>query len=335
MSETGFPTPEILDTLDWEGLKYVTVKAALELDIFNIIAKEHNAVEEIANEAKASPRGMEILLNALCPLGFLTKSNDRYELTPLSATYLVKGNPSYMASVYLAWWQSREQLVECVRKGSTAWNLSDEENQDLWAMYASQELVTWPQTIEEAKQTWESVGIDRNKTPGLHILDVASGSGSKSFVLAQADPSIQVTVIDFPKVLQVSAQIAEIMGVSQQVSYLPGDLTEIEFPIEKFGLVNFGAILYYFNAEQVQSILEKGYRALQENGILIIRTLIADEERCRSLTPLLAAIELLHDAKYSHIYTFSEYKQLLESVNFINVAQVGENIIKAKKMLGT
>jgi ubiquinone/menaquinone biosynthesis C-methylase UbiE len=332
MNETGIPTPEILDTLDWEGLKYVTVKAALELDVFNIIAEGHHTVEEIANGAKASVRGMEILLNALCPLGFLTKSNRRYELTPMSDTYLAKGNPSYLASVYLVWWQSRERLVECVRKGCAVWNISEEENQDLWAMYASQELVTWPQAIEKSKQTWGSIGIGSSVTPGLNILDVAGGTGSKSFVLAQVDPSVRVTVIDFPKVLQVSAQIAEKMGVSRQVSYLPGDITEIEFPIEKFGLVNFGAILYYFNADQVKGIFEKAYRALQENGILTIHTLIADEERCQSLAPLLIAIEFLHDAKYSHIYTFSEYKQYLESVNFTEVTQIGENLIRAMKM---
>jgi len=332
MSKSEIPTPEILDTLDWEGLKYVTVKAALELDVFNIMAKGHNTVEEIANEAKASTRGMEILLNVLCPLGFLTKSDGIYKLTPISETYLVKESPSYSANIYLDLWQSRERLVECVKNGSAEWNLCDEDKQDFWKMYASQELVTWPQTIDQSQQIWESVGIDSNTTPGLHILDVASGAGSKSFVLAQTDSSVRVTVMDLPKVLQVSAQIAEQMGVSQQVSYLPGNLMEIEFPEERFGLVNFGAILYYFNAEQVKEILEKAYRALHENGILIIRTWIADEERCQLLDPLLGAIEFLHDAKYSHVYTFSEYKQLLEAVNFINVTQHGENIIKAIKV---
>ena len=167
--------------------------------------------------------------------------------------------------------------------------------------------------------------------PGLQILDVASGTGSKSFVLVQADPSVRVTVIDFPKVLQVSAQVAERMGVSRQVSYLPGDLTKIEFPTDEFGLVNFGAILYYFDTEQVKEILGKANQALRENGLLVIRTLIADEERCQSLAPLLGAVELLHDAKYSHVYTFSEYKQLLEAVNFIDVTQPAENIIRAIK----
>jgi ubiquinone/menaquinone biosynthesis C-methylase UbiE len=331
MTESEVPTPEILDTLDWEGLKYVAVKVALELDVFNIIAEGHSTVEDIASEAKASIRGMGILLNALCPMDFLTKSEDRYELTPVSETYLVRGKPAYSAGTYLAWWQSRERLLECVRTGITEQNICDEDKQDLWAMYASQELVTWPQIADKAQRVWESIGIDRDTMPGLQILDVASGTGSKSFVLAQADPSARVTVIDFPKILQVSAQVAEKMGVSRQVSYLPGDMTKIEFPAGAFGLVCFGAILYYFNPEQVKEILGKAYQALCENGLLIIRTLIADEERCQSLAPLLGAVELLHDAKYSHVYTFSEYKQLLEAVDFVDVTQPAENIIRAKK----
>jgi ubiquinone/menaquinone biosynthesis C-methylase UbiE len=332
MKEYDFPTPEILDDLDWGGLRYVTVKVALELDVFNIIAEGHHTIEHIADEGKASMRGMEILLNALCPLGFLTKANDRYELTPMSAAYLVRGSPSYSASMYLAWMQSRERLLECVRNGVAEWDICDEDKQDLWAMYATQQLITWPQIADESRQIWESIGIDSKATSGLHILDVAGGTGSKSFVLAQTNPSVRVTVIDYPKVLRVSAQVAERMGVSQQVSYLPGDLTKIKFPVDEFGLVNFGAILYYFNAEQVKEVFEKAYRALHENGLLTIRTLVADEERCQSLFPLLAAVELLHDAKYSHIYTFSEYKQLLEAVDFVDVTQLGENVIKAMKL---
>ena len=129
-------------------------------------------------------------------------------------------------------------------------------------------------------------------------------------------------------------EVAEKMGVDQQVTYLPGDMTQIEFPYEVAGLVNFGAILYYFNEEQVKEILRKAYQALQKNGILIIRTLIADEERCQSLSPLLGAMELLHDAKYSHVYTFSEYKQLIESVDFVDVSQPVENVIEAIKRTG-
>lgn len=331
MKEYDFPTPEILDDLDWGGLKYAAVKAALELDVFNIIAEGHTTIDSIADEARASTRGMEILLNALCPLGFLTKANDSYELTPMSAAYLVRGSPSYSASVYLAWWQSRERLLECVRNGVAEWNICDEDKQNLWAMYATQELITWPQIADQSRQIWESIGLDSRAISGFHILDVAGGTGSKSFVLAQANPSVRVTVVDFPKVLQVSAQVAEKMGVSQQVSYLPGDLTEIEFPVDEFGLVNFGAILYYFNAEQVKEVFEKAHRALHKNGLLTIRTLLADEERCQSLAGLLAAVELLHDAKYSHVYTFSEYKELLEAANFVDVTQAGEHIIKASK----
>lgn len=222
MGEIEVPPPDIIESLDWEGLKYVTVKVALELDIFNIIAEGHNTLDDITRRAKTSLRGMDILLNALCPLGFLSKTDNYYHLTTVSDTYLVKGKPSYSAPVYLAWWQSRERLLACVREGVTDLNVAAEDKQDFWGMYATQDLVKWPQIAQDSQNVWDSIGFKEDKLHNLRVLDVGSGTGVKSFVLAQSDPSVRVTLSDFPKILEVSRQAAEKMGARKQVSYLSG-----------------------------------------------------------------------------------------------------------------
>ncbi len=42
---------------------------------------------EIAKAAQASLQGMEILLNSFVALNFLTKSSDKYQLTPLAEKF--------------------------------------------------------------------------------------------------------------------------------------------------------------------------------------------------------------------------------------------------------
>src|SRR3990172_10943086 len=69
--------------------------AGVDLEVFTHIANGHHTATDIAKAASASPRGMEILLNSLVALNFLTKSKGTYDLTPLSETFLVKGNPAY------------------------------------------------------------------------------------------------------------------------------------------------------------------------------------------------------------------------------------------------
>ncbi len=73
MNSTGATTPSlnVMDDLDWWGLKYEAVRSALELDIFTTIATGHGTLEEIAAAVRASQRGVHILLDALCPLGLL------------------------------------------------------------------------------------------------------------------------------------------------------------------------------------------------------------------------------------------------------------------------
>ena len=96
-------------------------------------------------------------------------------------------------------------------------------------------------------------------------------------------------------------------------------------------MVLFGAILYYFGPEDVTTALRKAHRALKSGGLVVIRSLIADEGRCQNEMALVLALELLHDAPCGEVYTFSEYKAFLESAGFADVAQCGDFLISAKK----
>ena len=67
---------------------------------------------------------MRVLLDALCPLGLLHKSDGTYALTPTSEAYLVRGAPTSCTDIYLAWFQSRERFADCVRTGKPAIDLT-------------------------------------------------------------------------------------------------------------------------------------------------------------------------------------------------------------------
>lgn len=119
--------------------------------------------------------------------------------------------------MYLALFQGRERFTDCVRPGKPALDLSGPEAENLWASYTTQFLVRWPWFAEIVRKRWEAAGVAARAVSGAHILDVGSGAGVKSFVLAQADPTIRVTAVDTPKVLAVAARIAGVMGVADIV----------------------------------------------------------------------------------------------------------------------
>jgi len=330
-NETTTPSLNILDELDWWGLKYTVVRLALELDIFTTIATGRCTLEEIAAAVCASKRGARILLDALCPLGFLRKSQGVYSLTPTAETFLVRGKPTYCVDLYVTCWRDRDRLIEAVNTGTATLDILSPAIEDMWSSYTASDLLTWPQRARTARERWTQVGITAETRQGLHILDVACGSGVGSFVLAQDDITTHVTALDLPKVLTIAAQVAEKMGIREQVTFLAGNLLDVEFPTMQFDVALFGAILYYFNPDDVTTVFRKAHRALKPNGLVVIRSIIADEERCQDETALLMAVELLHDSVNGEVYTFSEYKTFLEASGFTDVTRHSDYLISARK----
>src|SRR5437868_9252961 len=64
------------------------LRAAIELDLFSLMAAGSNTATQLADACQAAPRGVRILADFLTILGFLTKHGDRYELTSDAKTFL-------------------------------------------------------------------------------------------------------------------------------------------------------------------------------------------------------------------------------------------------------
>ncbi len=58
------------------------LKGAIELDLFTAIDEGHDTVSSLASHCRASQRGIRILCDYLVIIGFLTKEEARYALTP-------------------------------------------------------------------------------------------------------------------------------------------------------------------------------------------------------------------------------------------------------------
>jgi hypothetical protein len=217
--------------------KATVLKGALELDVFPVIAKGHHTLKDIAAVTQCSERGMRILLDALCPLGLLSKSDGEYALTPTSEVYFVPGEPTYYGDwclrIELAW-EARALIAEGVRTGKAVGvDATRPESDDLWASDYANALLNWPQRAEQYREIWETLNINKETQPGLRILDAACGPGVRSFVLAQADAGARVTALDLPKVLEkVTTKVAEAMGVKEQVTFRSDDILTADFGTE-------------------------------------------------------------------------------------------------------
>src|SRR5918992_2768441 len=118
-------TPALLfDTLN-AYQRTQALKAGIDLEVFTAIAEGKTTVKEIAERCGTAEKGARVLCDYLTIIGFLTKEDGRYGLTPDSAVFLDKRSPAYMGTVSEFMLSPHvkgnfDNLTESVRKGGSA-----------------------------------------------------------------------------------------------------------------------------------------------------------------------------------------------------------------------
>jgi len=327
------PNPDQILELVYAGWRAHILKMAIQLDVFTPIANGVRTVEKIASAKNWAIRPTRVLLDSLCPLGFLTKKGGEYFLTPTSEAFLVSNSETYAGGSlqYFLACDTWQQLPEAIRSGQRKIpDACSSEFSAFWVQDASMEAMRTSR-IAESLEMWRTVGIDPDAKPSIRVLDLASGCGIKSFVLAQHNLNAAITCVDWAGVLEVAKRLADKWRILKQVSFRAEDLTTMDYGDSEFDAVLLGQITYHLSIDQNKSILKKVYRALKEGGLVVIHAPIVDEERCNSEGLILAVVIFALFGEKGNFYTFSEFKAMLEEVGFSEITKHSESLISARK----
>ncbi len=296
---------------------------ALELDVFTPLALGEKTATDLVNTTGYSARGLPMLLDALVPLGLLSKRDGRYALTPLSENYLVKGKPSYIGAALvpahrqmLASWN---QLAESVRTGKPYAVVEEQKAAEEFFP----DLVRWlhVSNAEPARRLAEELKARISKNPV--VLDVACGSGIWGIRFAQAESTANVIANDYPKVLDtVTRGYVEREGVSARYRYAPGDIKEAQLPRESCDLILLGNIIHSEGEAASRSIFRKCFELLKPGGLVAIIDMIPNDERTGPPFALIFALNMLVNTATGSTYTLSEYRNWLAEAGFGEVTTI-------------
>lgn len=312
----------------WRGF---VLKAAVELGVFEAAANGPNTVERLAATRHWDVRAARLLLDCLCSLDLLSRnSEDAYGLTPVSEAFLVPSSQTYAGDYVSAALdtQTWAQLAAAVRTGqggvsdvgSPAWSAA-------WSQDAAMESVsTW--RVDDSREMWRMLGIDPDSREHLSVLDLASGCGIKSFVLAKTNPNARITCLDQPMVLEVAARLAAEWGIARQVQLRPGDVTELQYGESGFDVALLGQITFYWDADQIRTVLGKVHRALKPAGRVVIHGHIGDRT-WQSADAALMGVATLLFSKQGDIHSFAEYEGMLSDACFSQITHHSDQLVSA------
>lgn len=295
--------------------------AGVQLDVFSHLAAGNGTAAEVARAAGATERGTRMLLDALAGLALLSKQDGRYELAPLAAEYLVRGGPNYVGSVletnYLM--DSWSRLADTIRTGRASHRLEGQRDAERFFPVLIRSLHVMNR--QQSRRLAAALGTGTTRQ-GLHVLDVACGSGVWGIAIAEADPRSRVTANDFPAVLETTREYLRRHDVERQFDFIPGDLKEADFGESRFDLAVLGNVLHTEGKASSRDLLRRVGRALKPGGRVVVLEMVLNDERTGPPFPLLFALNMLVHSTEGDTFTLAEYMDWLKEAGFNKVETV-------------
>ena len=312
----GQPTPALLfDTLNAHQ-RTEAIKAAIELDLFTAIAEGKTKASEIAQACEASERGIRILCDYLVIIGFLTKTDNRYGLTPDSAMFLDKHSPAYMGTVIEFILSPHvidnfRDFTSSVKRGGSAPDAASiQPDSIMWVKFARAmaPMMAMPSQLLAPL-------VDPNANEKLKILDVAAGHGLYGLAFAKQNPQAEVTAVDWPNVLEVAKENARAAGVLDRYQTKPGSAFDVDYGTG-YDIVLLTNFLHHFDVPTCEGLLRKVYAALKDGGRAVTLEFVPNPDRVSPPQAASFSIMMLGMTPSGDAYTFGELDQMFRNAGF-------------------
>jgi ubiquinone/menaquinone biosynthesis C-methylase UbiE len=304
------------------AVAFRTALAALRLGLFDVLSRGPMSAEEVAHQIKADERGTTVLLEALEPLGYVSKKGNLYSNAAMTAKWLVRDSPGSVAPGHDFWgtalselWQN---LEESIRRGQSPTKFYE------WLEghpSTLQDFQKW--TIATAHSVLGEV-VAKAKLPptARRLLDVGGGHGLYSIAFCRRYPQLSATVFDLPGALKVGREVIEAEKMGDRVKVQEGDFWADDLGAGYDVALLFNIIHAYLPDKNVE-LLGKVVSSLNPGGVIIILEQLAG----KAPSPTARAITRLFGLAYFHllggqIYAFDEIARWLTTVGFTNPRRV-------------
>ena len=293
------------------------LKAAIELEVFTAAGEGNTTVSELAKRCETSERGMRILCDYLCIIGFLSKDGTNYGLTQDSAVFLDKRSPAYLggATEFI----STEKLTdnfknfaEVVRKGGSldADGGTVAPDNPIWVKFAR----AMAPMIAMPAQLMAKL-VDPAADQKLKILDIAAGHGFFGIAFATNNKQAEIVALDWTKVLEVAKENARHAGVADRYSTIEGSAFDVEYG-SGYDLVLLTNFLHHFDPPTCETLLRKVHASLGEGGRAVTLEFVPNEDRISPPDAAAFSVMMLGSTPSGDAYTFSELQRMFANAGF-------------------
>jgi precorrin-6B methylase 2 len=285
--------------------------AAGHLDLFDWIGRRKKSSRELAAHFGGSAAGWEIFLNALCGMGLLRKSGDKYTNGAFAARCLTRGGATSLLPAYDAW-NAWGRLASALITGKRPAIQKPFVSDRFKAERLLRSLDVDAQEI--APYLIEKLSLSHSKT----LLDVGGGLGAFSLAFCRHYPRLRATVVEHPRVLPLALRAVAKAGMARRVQVLGADFSRDALP-EGFDTVLLSNVLHAHSVVENRALLRKLRRCLNRHGQLIVRDVFMSPQRTAPEWGALFSVLLVLHTPQGRCYTLDEIRGWLRQAGFSRI----------------
>jgi len=287
---------------------------SVSLGIFKALAKAPgSSTSAVAGQCGLDAEKTRLLLDACVALELAKKEGDGYSNSDEASQYLVSGSPTdlsqalmYNRDVFPAW----TNLEELIKTGKPVDNPEAHLGRD-------------PQRTQAFARAMHArvLSIGRGVIPLLDfggcskILDIGGGTGAYASLITAANPGINCTVLDLPRIIDAAPALHAGSPDSNRITFIADDYHTASFPGDNDVILIFG-VLHQEHPEAVASILSRSAAALKPGGRIYIMDMMTDGSRTQPKFSALFALNMALTTQHGWVFSSEDLEKWLRDAGF-------------------
>lgn len=296
--------------------------AAIEINLFDFLAKIPATAQEVAEKSSLSVDGAGVLLRALVAMDLLEMREDRFCPTKVAQTYLLSNSPySWLGMIRQAreievnW---RRLLESWCKDVPTVYG----EGVDMWEAHEldSTQARIFTEAMHSRHFHVAVAAAQIGKFDGItRLLDVGGGSGCFCIALAHEYPDMHFTILELPNVCPISREYVAQYGLTDRIEVVSGDMFKDPWP-SGHDAIFFGSVFHDYALPQIELLAQKSLEALPTGGHIYVHEILLDETKTEPAIGALYSV-VIKFFTWGRQYSRNEIEKLLIRTGFIFVEE--------------
>lgn len=296
----------------------VVLLSAARAGLFEFLNKKKSiSVSEVVQHFQWSDKGADILLNALCALGYLHKKDDTYSISPEYQEIFSGENYPSIKEWLLHEWRLLNRWTHLPEVLETGEPFREPEKKAIHRNHRNFIL----SMAHREKENMDAMVRNISWEGYHHLLDLGGGPGLFAIAFAEKYPPLRATVFDTPETEPIAMEFFNKSPVKKKLRFLTGDFLTDDFG-EGYDAALLSSILHIYSPEENSELLYRLNHSMVPGGKVIIRDFLLKKDKTGPLTGALFAINMLVNTERGNAYTTADIKSWLKNAGFVKSRRI-------------